>query len=251
MYLPMKAILICAGYATRLYPLTETQPKPLLPVKGKPILNHLLKKLNEIEEIDKVYVTSNNKFYLKFLDWAVKTQKNFSKKLFLVNEHSTAPENQKGGIYSFHISVNDNKIKDDVLILYGDNLFSLDLKEFIKFFKEKKSTCLACFKLSNKEDAKKFGIVQIDEKNQIIDIEEKPKEPRSDLAITGIYLIKKKDLGKADKFFKNLEKNNQLNPSKNMTHFIQDIYKKQKVYAFPFSGQWLDIGSKEDYEKVK
>ncbi len=247
----MKAILLCAGYATRLYPMTENYPKSLLIVKEKPILNHILEKINAAEDIDSVYVVSNKKFYFKFLEWAIRNQKNCPKKLCLVNEFSTMPENQKGGIFGAITAIEENRIKDDILIILGDNLFELDLNEFINFFKEKKSPCVACYKLENIEGAKKFGVVQIDENNKIMDVEEKPQNPKSDLIVTGIYALRKRDIKKLKKYYKYLEKNNQQSSNINFTHFLKDIYKQESVYAFPFQGQWIDIGSKEDYEKVK
>ena len=247
----MKCIIISAGYATRMYPLTLNQAKPLLPIKGRPILNYIVEKIQNIREIDAIYINSNDKFYLNFTWWLTKNEKNFSKSITIMNEMSTAPENQKGGIFGSILTINENDINDDVLILYGDNLFSFDLNDFISFFKEKKSTCLACYKLLNLEEAKKFGNVEIDAENKITEIKEKPKEPTSNLAITGIYIIKKEDIPKLKEFYKKLEENNQLNPHSNMTHFIQEIYKKQDIFAFPFSGDWVDIGTVEYYEKVK
>ncbi len=220
-------------------------------VKERPILNHIIEKINTTKDIDAVYVVSNKKFYFKFLEWAIQSQKKCEKKLYLVNELSTMPENQKGGIFGALMAIDENKIKDDLLIILGDNLFELDLNEFIKFFKEKKAPCMTCYALQNKEEAKKFGVVQIDENNKVIDIEEKPQNPKSNLIVMGIYAIRKKDIKKLKKYYKDLEKDSKLCSNINFTHFLKDIYKEESVYAFPFQGQWIDIGSKEDYDKVK
>jgi len=247
----MKCIIIAAGYATRMYPLTENQAKSLLPIKGKAILSYIVEKIGKVQEIDSIYILSNNKFYTNFAWWLSNNKAYFSKPIEIIDEHSTAPENQKGGIFGCLTAINQFNIDDDLLILYGDNLFELDLKNFVDFFIEKKSTCLACYELPSLEEAKKFGNIEIDSENKITEIKEKPKEPKSNLAITGIYIIKKQDISKLREYYNTLELTKQLSPHSNITFFIQDIYKKQDIFAFPFSGQWADIGTIEDYEKVK
>ncbi|MFH1823233.1 MAG: nucleotidyltransferase family protein [archaeon] len=246
----MKAILICAGYATRLYPLTENQSKCLLPILGKPILNHILDKIDKIKEIDQVFIISNSKFYNQFT-WWVSNQKGFSKEIQIVDEQSTAPENQKGGIYGALEAIKEHNINDDILMLFGDNYSSIDLSEFIRFANQKQTTCLACYQLDNKEGAKKFGVIETDQNFKILYIEEKPENPKSNLVATGIYFIKKQDIPKLKQYNKKLDEAGELNPSKNITHFIKEIYKDQDIFAFPFKGQWADIGTKEDYEKLK
>jgi glucose-1-phosphate thymidylyltransferase len=245
----MKCIMVCAGYATRLYPLTENQPKALLHVKGKPIVEYLVDKVNLVKDIDSLYIISNNKFYMKFAWWL--SSKKFPKSIELVDTGSVTPEDQLGPINDCLIAIEQFNIKEDILILYGDNIFSLDINKFIDFFKEKKSTCLACYKLDNPADTKKFGIITIDENNKIIKTEEKPDKSDSNLAVTGIYIIKKEDIPKLMAFHKKSEEEKKLNPGWGLTYFIKDLYEKQDVYAFPFSGEWIDIGSKNDYEKIK
>ena len=247
----MKAIILCAGYATRLYPLTENMPKALLPVKGKPILDYLIEKVNEVREVDSIYIISNSRFYNNFSEWLSKKQENYRDKIKIVDSGSDSVDDQKGPINDCLIAINKFGIDDDVLFLYGDNLFSLDMKKFIDFSKEKSSTCLACYELSDIKDASKFGIANVAENNKITDMEEKPQQPRSNLAVTGIYLIRKEDISKLKEFYEKSKAEGRLKPGFGLTYFVIELIKKQEVYAFSFSGEWLDIGSKEDYEKVK
>jgi len=245
----MKCIIVCAGYATRLYPLTEDQPKALLHVKGKPIVEYLVDKIRQVKDIDSIYIISNNKFYMKFAWWL--SSKKFPKSIDLVDTGSINIEDQLGPIHDCMMALDQFNIKEDILVLYGDNLFSLDINRFIEFFKEKKATCLACYKIDNPADTKKFGIVTVDENKKITKTEEKPEKSDSNLAVTGIYIIKKEDLPKLRAFYQKSEEEKKLSPGWGLTYFIQDLYKKQDVYAFPFSGEWVDIGSKEDYERIK
>lgn len=247
----MKCILACAGYATRLYPLTENQPKALLPIKRKPIVEYLLEKIEQVPEIDSIYILSNNKFYTKFAWWLSLVKKKFSKKIEIIDTGSLSVEDQKGQVNDCLMAISQFDKEDDLIVLYGDNIFDLDLRDFVKFFKEKNSTCLACYKIPRIEDAKKFGIIEIDSENKIIGIEEKPSEPKSNLAVTGIYMIKKQDIEKLKTFYEISKKENKLNPSFGITYFIIYLKEQQSIYAFPFSGNWIDIGSKEDYEKIK
>ncbi len=246
----MKAFIIAAGFATRLHPLTLNQPKALLPIKNKPILNYIIEKIEKVPEVDRIYIVSNEKFYLNFKAWLDSNQKNSLKPIFIFNEGSTSAEHQKGVIDHCVEIMNQDNINDDLLILYGDNFFSLELNKFAEFFKNKRSTCLACYALSALDEAKKFGNIKIDQNNKIIEIKEKPQNPESNLAVTGIYLIKKDDLNDLRNFHQKSKKENKLSTHWSMTYFILDLYLKKDVYAFPFSGDWIDIGSKEDYKKI-
>jgi glucose-1-phosphate thymidylyltransferase len=245
----MKVLIAVAGYGTRLYPLTENQPKALLPIKGKPIIDYLIDGLEHIKEVDSIYLISNNKFYTNFAWWL--SNKKTSKKIEIFDTGSLTVEDQQGALNDCLMAINQHEIDDDLLILYGDNMFSLDLKRFIDFFNKKQTSCLACYELKNKEDAKKFGIVEINQDNKIVSIEEKPQESKSNLAVTGIYIIKKQDLDKIKEFYEKSKEEGKLTPSYSITFFIIDLFKNQDVYAFPFSGEWIDIGSMDDYERVK
>jgi len=247
----MKCIITCAGYATRLMPLTAENPKSLLPVKGKPILEHILDKIKDIEEIDEIFIVSNNKFYTKFAWWLATFSKTYNKKISIVDSGSVTVEDQKGWLHDSLLAIEQNNINEDLLLIAGDNYLTVDLSEFISFFRKKNAPCLITYVLKNKEDGKKFGIVETNDNFKILDIEEKPEEPKTNLAVVASYCVRKEDISKMKEFLNRLDKENKLNPGIGLTHFFKEIYKEEDVFAFPFQGEWVDIGTKEDYERIK
>jgi len=241
----MKAIILAAGYATRLYPLTLNKPKALLPVSGKPILNYIVEKVEEIEDIDEVFIITNDKFYMDFVYWLAQNEKNFSKKIEILNDGTTSNETRLEGIGDLRFVIKEKNINDDILVLASDNLFEDSLINLVDSFKKKRAVTNAVFKLEEKEEAKKFGVVEIDSEGRIIGFEEKPQEPKTNLASGAIYIFPKE-------FLKNIEEYMEREKSKGAIGFlIQNFYKKQEVCASLFKGKWFDIGSKESYEKVK
>lgn len=243
----MIAIILAAGYGTRLLPLTFDKPKALLPVKGKTLLSYILEKI----PLDmKTFVVSNEKFYLNFVWWSQQNKQIFPN-VEIFSTGSLSVEDQKGGVNDLLLTLEQNEIDDDLLVVYGDNFFSFNLNKLMDFFNEKQASCLACYQLQDIKNARKFGVVDIDENNKIIDIEEKPQEPKTDLVVTGIYIIKKQDILKLKKYYEKVKSRDELKPSHGIMHFFQEAYKKQDVYAFPFSGFWKDIGTLKDYEEIK
>ena len=141
----MKIIILAAGYATRLYPLTLTQPKPLLPVAGKPMVEHVLDNLAAIEGIDRVYVVTNAKFAGQFQTWsdnyrATKSKLNFT----IVNDGSTDDSNKLGAIGDINFVLSSQGVDDDIIVVAGDNLFNQPLGDFGKFCREKISRRWRC-----------------------------------------------------------------------------------------------------------
>src|SRR6476619_621822 len=126
----MKLIILAAGYATRLYPLTLNQPKPLLPVAGKPMLEHVLDNISTIDAIDKAYVVTNEKFARHFHTWANGYRPDLHFSFTIVNDHSTDDSNKLGAIGDLHLVINTFNIDDDIIVVGGDNLFSHDLRGF-------------------------------------------------------------------------------------------------------------------------
>ena len=128
----MKALILAAGYATRLYPLTENQPKPLLPIADKPILEHILLKIEKIAQLKEVIIITNDRFYPKFTDW-VKTTK-ITLKIKILNDGTASNEDRLGAIGDIHFTIQQEKINENLLVIAGDNLFGFSLAEFVRFF---------------------------------------------------------------------------------------------------------------------
>src|SRR5437763_6562718 len=153
----MKVIILAAGYATRLYPLTLTQPKPLLPVAGKPMIEHVLDNLDPIGGIDRVYVVTNAKFADSFQKWAdhyraTKSKLNFT----IVNDGSTDDTNKLGAIGDIHYVLKTQEVDDDLIIVAGDNLFSETLQDFGRFCREKNAPVVAVYDVKDLEQIKKY-----------------------------------------------------------------------------------------------
>jgi len=239
----MKCIILCAGYATRLWPLTQDNPKPLLEVAGKPIVEHILSKVEEVGEIDNVFIVTNNKFYNNFTGW-LKNYKS-KKKIKIINDKTSSNEDRLGAIGDVNFAIENEKIDDDLLIIAGDNLFEFSLKEIINIFKEKKASVIALYDVKDKNLAKEYGIVDVDKNNKIIGFEEKPAEPKSTLASTGIYLYPKKTARRIAEYIK--EENS---PDKTGS-FLAWLYNKEDVYCYISKKRWHDIGSFEQLEEAK
>ena len=183
----MKLIILAAGYATRLYPLTLTQPKPLLDVAGKPMLEHVLDNLSTILHIDQAYIVTNAKFADHFQQWSENYHSGHHHFGFnIVNDKSTDDTNKLGAIGDMHLVLESHQVDDDIIVVGGDNLFSDDLVEFGEFCKQKNAPVLAVYDVGNLEEIKKYNSIEIDDEGRITFFEEKPAEPKSTL--TGIAL---------------------------------------------------------------
>ena len=238
----MKCIILCAGYATRLYPLTENIPKALLPVKQKPLLNYIIKKLELIENIEEIFIISNDKFYEHFLSWKI----NFDspKKIKIINDNTKTNKARLGGLGDLKFVLDKENIHDDLLVIAGDNLFDFDLNKMVDFFNEKKENVVGLYDLKDVSKSKNFGILEIDKDNRIVSYEEKPENPKSTLVSTAIYLYSKSELKKIEDYMKtDMSKEG---PGYLIPYFMES----QNVYGFVFNGKWYDIGSKETYEEV-
>jgi glucose-1-phosphate thymidylyltransferase len=237
----MKALILAAGYATRLYPLTLNKPKPLLLVSGKPILEYITDKIEKVEEIEEVYVVTNQKFAEHFQRW--KNNFKSKKRIKILNDGSLSDEDKLGAVGDLKFVIEKEKISDDLFVVAGDNLFQLDISKFVDFFK-KRGTSIALHDVRDKELAKKYGIVTLDQDERIINFEEKPENPQTTLAATCMYLFSRDKLDLVKDYLR--EGSNPDAPG----YYIQWLHKKTEVYGFVFRDKWYDIGDLRQYNKA-
>ncbi|MBT7903262.1 nucleotidyltransferase family protein [Candidatus Woesearchaeota archaeon] len=242
----MKVILPLAGYATRLYPLTENLPKALLKINGTPILEHVLEKVLNVPEVDEIFIVSNDKFYSQFIGWLdeFKSKTDLKIKIHVLNDNTKSNEDRLGAVGDINFAVKEGGIDSDVLMLAGDNVFGFDLNCLKNLAKEKNSSVLAGFDLKDpKKLAKKFGVVLIDDNYKVTGFEEKPQHPKSSLAATMIYYLKKEDIKLLAGFY------DQSFPD-NWGEFAKYLAESKELYCLVFEETWFDIGNKEQYEEV-
>ena len=241
----MKVLILAAGYATRLYPLTLTQPKPLLPVAGKPMIEYVLDNLAPIGGIDRAYVVTNAKFAGHFQKWADSYRAAGSKLLFtIVNDGSTDDTNKLGAIGDMHLVLQKEKVEDDLIVVAGDNLFSESLEDFGRFCREKNAPVLAVYDVGSLEQIKKYNSISLDAQGKIIFFEEKPKNPISTLTGIALYYYPKASIPLIKQYIS--EGNNPDQPGR----LIQWLYTRTPVYTWTVPGLWFDIGSKETLEEA-
>lgn len=241
----MKVLILAAGYATRLYPLTLTQPKPLLPVAGRPMIDYVLDNIAPIGEIDRVYVVTNAKFAGHFQKWADDYRASKAKLDFtIVNDGSTDDSNKLGAIGDIHLVLAKEKIDDDLIVVAGDNLFSQSLEGFGAVCRQKEAPVLAVYDVGSLDEIKKYNSITLDSGGRIVYFEEKPKTPKSTLTGIALYYYPKWVLPMIHQYI--AEKNNPDQPGR----LIEWLYHRTPVYTWTVPGIWFDIGSKESLDEA-
>ncbi len=240
----MKALILAGGHATRLWPVTKKRAKPLLPLAGKPILSHIMDELEEMDQVEKIYLTTNQKFEEGFRSFL---KKRGSEKDKLIIEEQECEEEKLGALGGI-VNVIESRGKDDYIIIGGDNYYSFDLRNFVDFSQEKDAITNACFELEDMEEAKNYGIVSFDEDRKITEFEEKPESPESKTASTACYFFPENKLKVFDQYQEYWD--GKLPRQKYMDapgRLLQWVISRYDCYAFPFSGNWMDIGTRKGY----
>lgn len=241
----MKLIVLAAGYATRLYPLTLNQPKPLLPVAGQPMIEHVLDCLKPIEEIDHVYVVTNEKFSGHFEKWANQYEAHHAGlPISAINDHSTDDANKLGAIGDMRLVITQANIDDDIVVVAGDNLFSKPLEGFSEFCRTRNAPVLGVYDVGNLDEIKKYNAIETDADAHITFFEEKPQEPKSTITGIALYYYPQWSLELIKQYI--AEGNNPDQPGL----LIQWLYPRTPVYVWRVPGIWFDIGSKETLEEA-
>jgi glucose-1-phosphate thymidylyltransferase len=241
----VKLIILAAGYATRLYPLTLNKAKPLLPVAGKPMIDHVVESLAPIAELDGVIVVTNAKFAGQFADWALSQKDRHPRLRFtVVNDQSTDDTNKLGAIGDLQLVLTRENIQDDVIVVAGDNLFSEKLGAFGAYCREVGTPVLGVYDVGSLELIKKYCAINTDTAGRISFFEEKPQNLTSTLTGIALYYYPQSVLPLIGQYIK--EGNNPDQPGR----LVQWLYPRLPFHTWRVPGTWYDIGSKEALEEA-
>jgi len=241
----MKALILAAGYATRLHPLTLTQPKPLLQVAGKPMIEYVLDNITPIPGIDEVFVVSNSHFIEHFQRWATAYRgKPLSYKLTLIEDGSTNDSNRLGAIGDLHLVLQKAGIDDDLLVVAGDNLFSRHLTGFGEACRARNAPVLGIYDVGSLDLARKYNNLEIDDSGRLMRFEEKPAHPDSTLVGIALYYYPQPTLPFIRQYVS--EGNNLDQPGR----LVQWMCPRTPFFTWQVPGLWYDIGSKETLEEA-
>ena len=242
----MNILILAAGYATRLYPLTFTKAKPLLDVAGKPMMEWVIDNLAPIEGIGKVYVVTNNKFAADFQAWADGYVARGARLDFeIVNDGSTSDADKLGAIGDLNYVIQKHGIDtSDLLVVAGDNLFNQSLEGFGTFCRAKQQPVLGVYDVGSLDEAKKYGVVAVDDAGTITKFVEKPAEPPSTLIGIALYFYPAATVKLVAQYL--AEGNNPDQPGR----FVQWLYPRTPVQTWSVPPMWFDVGSKETLEEA-
>jgi glucose-1-phosphate thymidylyltransferase len=234
----MKLLVLAAGYATRLYPLTRDRPKALLPVGGKPMADRVLDALSPIG-FDAVYVVTNARFADQFREWAE------GKHVTVVDDGTTSDEDRLGAIGDIGFVIEREGLDDDLVVVAGDNLFAEPLGDFGRVARERGAPLLAIHDVGDLELVRgRYNSIEVDANGRITYFEEKPEEPRSTLSGIALYFYPRHTLPLIREYLAA-----GLNPDQ-PGRLIQWLYPRVDVYTWQVPGQWYDIGDREQLEEA-
>lgn len=247
----MKLLILAAGYATRLRPLTDNQAKPLLPVAGRPMIDHVIEKLvgklpaGADAIIDEIHVVTNNKFTPHFTKWAQEHGGAYAgRPLRVWNDGTLTNEDRLGAIGDIKFVLDQIKLDDDLIVVAGDNLFSDDLSEYVRKARDK-GILVGVYDVKDLQEIRKYNNLGLDPDGRITFFEEKPQEPKSTITAIALYHYPRTALPLIQKYI--AEGNNPDQPGR----LVQWLYPRVPCYTYEIKGQWLDIGSKETYEEAQ
>lgn len=236
----MKCLILAAGYATRLYPLTENFPKPLLEVQGKTILDWLLDDIETSNMVDEYIVISNHKFAVHFENWAKGKEK-----ITIVDDGTSSNETRLGAVKDIQFAIEKLGLEDEMLVIAGDNLLDFSLTQFMSYAKAKNTSCIMRYYEPSEERLHKCGVVTIDENDKILNMVEKPSEPESHWCCPPFYYYTKKDATLIQKGI------NAGCGTDAPGSYIAWLSTQVPVHAMEMPGKRYDIGNLESYRLVE
>lgn len=235
----MKNIVVAAGYATRLGDLTKNFPKPLLKIGESTILGRMLDDIDTIPDIDEHVIITNHKFASIFEDWA--KEQHYTKPITIVDDGTSTNDTRLGAVCDLLYAMDKLHIDDDMLVVAADNLLFFTFRDFVDFAKSKQASCIMCHEQPSIEKLQRTGVIVMDENNKVLNMEEKPQEPKSHWAVPPFYLYMKKDL---DLIRHSVENGCGKDAPGNLAHYLVD---NTDMYAWQMNADRFDIGSLDTY----
>ena len=235
----MKNIVIAAGYATRLGELTKNFPKPLLKIGENTILGRMLDDIDRIPEIDEHIVITNHKFAPIFEEW--KKGLNYQKPITIVDDGTETNDTRLGAVCDLLFAMEKLGIDDDMLVVAADNLLFFSFQEFVDFAHTKNTSCIMCHEQPSIEKLQRTGVIVVDDEMKVLNMEEKPQEPKSHWAVPPFYIYRKEDL---DLVRHSVENGCGKDAPGNLAHYMVE---HTTMHAWPMSAGRFDIGSLDTY----
>ena len=235
----MKNIVIAAGYATRLGELTKNFPKPMLKIGSSTILGRMLDDIDRISDVDEHIIVTNHKFAPIFEQWAA--EQHYQKPVAIVDDGTETNETRLGAVCDLLMAINRFRIDDDILVVAADNLLFFSFQEFVDFAREKGTSCIMCHEQPSIEKLQRTGVIVVDDQMRVLNMEEKPLEPKSHWAVPPFYIYKKHDL---ELVRHSVENGCGKDAPGNLAHYMVE---HTVMHAWPMSAGRFDIGSLDTY----
>ena len=237
----MKCLILAAGYATRLYPLTENFPKPLLKVGDKTILDWLVDDIDTVGAVDEYVVISNHKFACHFEDWA----KTKSQKITVVDDGTDTNETRLGAVKDIQFAIDKLDLDDDMLVIAGDNVLDFSLTKFMAYAQEKNTSCIMRYYEPETKKLLKSGVVDVDERDKVLSMTEKSPTPATNWCCPPFYYYTARD---AKLVQSGIDSGCGTDAPGS---YISWLCTQTEVHAMEMPGRRYDIGNLESYEAVK
>ncbi|MCJ8010518.1 nucleotidyltransferase family protein [Paenibacillus sp. KQZ6P-2] len=239
----MKALILAAGYATRLYPLTLNMPKSLLPLGDVTILDLIVRKMEEVVSISEIIIVSNSKFYEAFMKWA--ESRSFNKAVKIIHDGSTSEDNRLGAIGDIQFAIECEGFDEDLLVCAGDNVFTYDLTSYVDYFQKQQRDCVLVQHLQDTEELKRVGVVELDDSQRVMSFEEKPQHPKTDIGVFAVYLYRRETL---PLFKEYLQEGHEPDAP---GYFPEWLSRVKELRAYFAEGVSYDMGTHEAYRKLQ
>lgn len=239
----MKNIVIAAGYATRLYPLTENFPKPLLKIGETTILGRLIEDIDRIDDINEHIIVTNHKFAHHFEEWGKQTVT--TKPIRIIDDGTETNETRLGAVRDLLLAINKRDIEEDILVIAADNILDFSFKGFVEEFKRKGTSMIMCHHEPSLKALQRTGVIEVDADWKVLQMQEKPEVPVSNWAVPPFYLYSRNDLPLIRTC---MQHGCKYDAPGNLAHYLCSA---TTLHAWEMPGKRFDIGSLDSYQEAQ